>query len=195
VGLLGQQIGAPVPEVKAVNVTTELLTAMNLQLGGQPATPGLHHGSLWQDGYGDKTQFLLYTDANRPAFAALHVLYSWLHCETDHQLIYRDEAPNDPLSVDHTCFLPKGPNWTMQDLQDRQDAVQLDPAFGPLNLTSDEHHEALDRLEAATPEAIATAVASPPDSWGVSLADRLALAEYVARRRVSLLESFGRKVG
>jgi hypothetical protein len=193
VGLLAQHIDAPVPEVRPVQVTGELLASMNLQIGGHPAAPGLHHGSLWQDGFGDKTQFLQNTHANRPAFAALHLLYSWLHCHTDHQLIYRNAAPNDPLSVDHTCFLPNGPSWTVQDLRDRQDSVQHDPAFAGANLTRDEHQAALDRLDALTAEMIATAVASPAEDWGVPLTDRLALAEYVARRRVKLLESFGRK--
>lgn len=193
--LAGRLIGAPVPEVKLISITAELLAPLTIDLGGQPVTPGLHHGSRWADDFSDRSDFLRYPDANRVAFGALHLLYSWLHCAGDHQVIYRNTEPHSVLSVDHSCFLPGGTAWTAQTLQEQQDAVQMDPMFGPLTLTDDEYGGALDLLQAVAPEAIAGVAATAPDGWGVPLSDRVAFAGCIAHRRIKLLANFGRTAG
>jgi hypothetical protein len=195
VGLLGHLIGAPVPEVGLVNVTAELLAPLNIDLGGQPAAAGIHHGSRWAYGYSDRDALIRYPDQNRRRFAALHILYSWLHCADDHQAIFRNTEPHDVLSVDHSRFLPGGFEWSAQGLRDHQDLVQLDANFVPLDLSDDEHGEVLDRLAAVTAEAIADVAAAPPDDWGVCQSDKVAFAEYVACRQVQLLAKFGRTAG
>jgi len=92
VALLGRLIGAPVPEVRLVTITAELLALVNIDLGGHAAAPGLHHGSCWANGFSDRMDFVRYRDRNREAFAALHLLYSWLQCAGDQQ----DAVPLDP---------------------------------------------------------------------------------------------------
>lgn len=191
VGLLGQLIGAPVAEVRRVRVTDELLALLRIDLNGQPATAGLHHGSRWEDGFSDRSA-LDYADKNRVEFGALHVLYSWLHCAGDHQFIYRNAEPHDVLSVDHSCFLPEGTGWTLQRLQERQDAVELDAFFGALSLGPDEYGTSLDLLNNVRREDIALASATIPMEWGVSMAEKAIFSEYVERRRRSLLNHFGR---
>jgi hypothetical protein len=191
VGLLGRLISAPVPGVKLVSVTAELIAPLSIDFNGQPATAGLHHGSCWAYDFSDRSEFLRYQDRNRPAFAALHLLYSWLGAG-DHQLIYRNSEPHDVMSVDHSAFLPGGSGWTAQSLRDQQDVLAMDANFAPLNLADEEHSEALDASTAVSPQAIAEVAATPPDDWGVPLSDRVAFAEYVARRRIVLLANFGR---
>lgn len=195
VALLGRLMGAPVPVVRLITVTAELLAPLNIDLGGSPAEPGLHHGSCWAEGFSDRLDFHRYPGLNREPLAALYLLYSWLHCTGDHQVIYRDAEPHDVLSVDHGHFLPGAPNWSAQALRDHQDECQLDPAFAPLNLIDAEYEPALDKLEAITVDAIADAASTPPAEWGISQGDRVAFAGYVYRRRVKLLASFGRAAG
>ena len=192
VPLFGQLIGAPVPQVSLVDVTGELLAPLNINFNGVRAAAGLHHGSRWVDGFSDRASFLRHTDTNRSAFGALCVLYSWLHCDGDHQLIYRNGEPHDPLSVDHSSFLPAGTEWSDQTLRGLRDTVNLDPKFDPLNLTAAEYEAALDKLEEVTAEAIAEVVAMPPDDWGILTGSRVALAQYVWCRRIELLASFGK---
>lgn len=195
VGLLGRLIGAPVPEVRLVNVTAELLASLSIDLGGQPAAAGIHHGSRWAYGYSDRDALIRYPDQNRFRFAALHILYSWLHCTGDHQAIFCNAEPHDVLSVDHSCFLPDSFGWSAPTLRARKDLVELDANFAPLGLSDDEHGEVLDRLAAVTAEAIADVAATPPDDWGVYQPDKVAFAEYVACRRTRLLAKFRRTAG
>ncbi|HZD68423.1 MAG TPA: HipA family kinase [Actinomycetes bacterium] len=191
VSLFGTLIGAPVAEVRLVTVTSELLTQLNIVLdAGGPAAVGVHHGSRWVDGFSDRFD-IRYADENRQAFAALHILYSWLFCNGDHQFIYRNAEPHDVLSVDHSSFLPDGTGWSAQRLRAHQDQLQLDPFFDSLALKQEEAADALDRLARLQPADIARVIATPPDEWGVSADDRVALAEYAEARRRKILENFG----
>jgi hypothetical protein len=189
--LLGRLIGAPVAEVRLVRITAELLAPLNINF----TAPGLHHGSRWVDNYSDRTDFIRYADENRAPLAALQLLYSWLSCKDDHQLIYCNAAPHRVLSVDHSRFLPGTTGWSAQTLLSHQDDFQRDPQFASLNLADDDYDATLDRIAAATSEEIADIVGTPPDEWGVPLADRIALAGYIAHRRIKLLADFGRADG
>jgi hypothetical protein len=192
VALLGKRIGAAVPDVRLVSVTAELLVPLNIDLGGGTAEPGLHHGSCWAEGFSDRLDFLRYPDRNRSAFAALRVLYSWMLCTGDHQVIYRNSEPHEVLSVDHGLFLPGSSGWSAQSLQDHRDALQLDPQFDSLKLTDDEHEPTLNLLETITDEAIADVASASPAEWGITQEERVSLARYAARRRIELLALFGR---
>lgn len=192
VGLLGKLIGAPVPDVRPVSVTAELLAAVQIDIGGGAVEAGLHHGSCWADGFSDRLDFLRYPDRNRVEFAALRLLYSWLLCTGDHQVIYRNSEPHDVLSVDHGLFLPGSHNWSLQTLRGHRDVLQLDPMFDTLNLADDEHQPALDRLALVSCEAIADVAAAPPAEWGISQEERVGFADYVSRRKMELIAHFGR---
>lgn len=191
VGLFGALISAPVAEVRLVTVTSELLAALNIVFnGGEPAAAGVHHGSRWADGYSDRAE-VRYVDENREAFAALRILYSWLFCAGDHQFIYRNAKPHGVLSVDHSYFLPDGIGWSAQRLRERRDQLEFDPFFDSLVLKQEEAEVALDRLAILSADDVARVVATPPDDWGVSPDDRVALAEYAEGRRLKILEHFG----
>jgi len=190
----GRLINAPVPEVALVEVSDELVEAIRMSpsshLDFQP-TGGLHHGSLWADSFGPRQQDLAYADHNRGAFAALDVMHAWLQCTGDHQWIYRDSAPHDVLSVDHTPFLPGGASWSGETLNDAASIVDADGMFTVLALTAEDRLPALERLVAVTAAEIAEVVAAPPDEWGVGSIDREALASFLWTRRQSVADRLG----
>jgi Family of unknown function (DUF6338) len=105
-GRCGELIGAPVGEVAVIEVNESLVGGGLVTLhDGTPAEDGLQHESRWVETYGDR-KGIEYVAQNRAGLGALQVLYSWLLCTADHQLLYRDEPPYDVLSVDHSEMLP-----------------------------------------------------------------------------------------
>ena len=57
------------------------------------------------------------------------------------------------------------------------------------NLTKSELTEAAKPLQAVTPAVIAEAVARPPDSWKISMEERLEMVRYLFRRKGELMAS------
>ena len=182
----GALIGAPVPEVALIELAAELIGASQLPV---VPDPGLHHGSRWAYGYTDR-QHLAYVDQNRDRFGALDVLYAWTFCSGDHQWIYRNEPPHHVLSVDHTQFFHGGPGWTAEGLRANSTNMTADATLASLTLTSADRGPALERLRLVTEDDIARIVSVPPSEWGVSMAERVALAQYLHQRREAVLRLF-----
>jgi hypothetical protein len=189
VALAGDLIDAPVPRVDLISVSDELVNLIKTSFPASPASAGIHHGSKWAEGYSGRTG-LAHQDENRDKFAALDVLYTWL-LAGDHQWIYRNTHPNDVLSVDHSAFFPGGPNWQRDGLLAACATVASDPQLNALNLTDTDRAITLERLLAVTDNDIARLVARPPDSWNITLEDRVALAIYVSERKTKTLALFG----
>jgi HipA-like protein len=180
VGRLGHIIGAPVGEVALVDVPSDLIAA-DQKLAH--FLPGLAHGSRFVSGYSERSGFEHTTvQENRQRYATLCVLFSWLGAG-DHQFIFQKSPPNLVYSVDHGHFFSE--NWTVESLARSPSAV-MDPVFQCCALTTDELNEARVRLEGITEDDIAGTVGAPPDEWGVSLQDRIAMAEYLWKRRDEL---------
>lgn len=182
VGRLAMYVDAPVPAVMLVQVTD--LMAIEPQMA--IFAPRLAHGSRDAGEPCSERMGLQHGFAteNRSRFAALCILYSWC-AAADHQVIYGNALPNLVYSVDHGHFFSGGPAWTVATLQAGPVAVQ-DVYFAPLNFTEAELRDARRRLVAITAGQIATAVAAPPDEWGLTLQDRIVLAEYLLRRKNQL---------
>ena len=183
IGRLTPHIDAPVPPVILVQIDD--LRVLEPQMAA--FAPGrLAHGSRDAgEPCGDRMGFQHgFAAENRSRFAALCILYSWC-LASDHQVIYGNATPHLVYSVDHGHFLAGGPNWTAATLQAGPPAVQ-DGYFTPLNLTDAELRDGRRRLAAITAEQIATAVAAPPDDWGLTLQDRIVLAEYLLTRKNQL---------
>ena len=183
VGRLAGRIEAPVPQVRLVNVSAELIRAepniAHLQ-------PGLSHGSSWIPNCTDR-QGMQYTSVqeNRERFARLAILYSWVRAN-DHQCIYEKSPPNRVWSVDHGHFFPNGPGWTIQSLRTAS-VVELDGWFGPCGLCSEEFRSACETLRSVTVADIASVVGGLPADWSVSQDERVALAGYIHVRRDGLI--------
>jgi hypothetical protein len=189
-GRCGSLLGAPVAEIAVISVSNDLVRDGLVVLAGdgRQAESGLQHGSRWVQPFGDR-KGIEYIEENRTRLGALQVLYSWLLCTADHQLLYRDEPPHDVLSVDHSEMLPGAVGgWTPAALSAESDNVVLDAFFDPAGLGESDREAAAQALERASEEDIAASVAGPPAEWGLDETDRIALAQYLVSRRGRLLE-------
>lgn len=184
IGRLGLVIGAPVGIVTLVNVPQELI-AVEPSMQHMPS--GVSHGCLWIPGCTERAwlEHALQPE-NRSRFALLAVLYGWVYA-SDHQVIYENMPPHLVHSVDHGHFLPGGPNWTVAGLWAAAAARPEGIIVQGCGLTAIDMRSACQELRKATDPVIAEAVAVPPDDWGMIMDERIALAEYLARRRDELL--------
>jgi len=184
VAALGTELGAPIPAAALVDVPEPLIRA---EANMQHLQPGVSHGSRWLDNCSDR-QGVAYVDRpeNRSRFAALAVLYSWVH-GGDQQLIYEKAPPHLVHSVDHGHFFPGGPNWQVAGLQAAGDAV-LDATFQSCGLTNSDYSPFTERLSLSSPQAIAVAVARPWHDWDITEDERIGVASYLDQRRIRLLE-------
>lgn len=191
VPLLGQHIAAPVPVVERIDFDQELISAANLTIDGNPPPAGEHHGSLRRLNFSDR-HGVENTAQNVAGHAALSVLYTWLHCVDDHQLIYGNSPPYPVLSVDHSAFFAKQGKWDPTTLQQIPPPKEFDPFFDAAHISDDDRAQSLDLLAAVSAQDIALAVATPPASWGVADAERVALAETIYERQELVLAMTGR---
>jgi hypothetical protein len=183
---LGTMLGAPVGQPRIVVIPAELKDIEPLLAD---ITEGTAHGTLLIRNCSDR-QWLTYTDLveNRERFALLAVLYGWCYAG-DHQLIYANAMPNLVYSVDHGHFFPGGPEWRTETLSRAARAELYEEIVRECQLTSAEQLSALLALEKMDDETIIQAVSAPPDDWGITMNERLALVDFLVRRRVELLDT------
>jgi hypothetical protein len=182
VAKLGKAIGCPVPEVALVVVTDELKA---IEPALDHVVAGYAHGSLLMANCGDRIGIEPpATERNRRAYAALAVLYGWARAG-DHQLVSRLDTDRDVFSVDHGFFFPDAPGWTEASLT-AAGAVGLEPQFMPFVQMPD-LAPVLDLLRVVSDQFLADAVGAVPGAWGFTAAERVAVAEYLATRRATLV--------
>ncbi|MCH8002863.1 MAG: hypothetical protein IIA34_14560, partial [Proteobacteria bacterium] len=183
---LGALIAAPVPDVGLVQVSAELIAANpdpKEQMGHMK--PCTAHGSLRIDDVTERVNALDHGDDNRERFASLAMLFGWL-LAGDRQFIYKKSPPHLVYSHDHGHFFPGGPNWTVSNLQKAGPATAEQALVNHFKFKADELGRAYAPLGDLTPEMLAAALAAPPQDWGVTLDERVVLAEYLERRRAEL---------
>lgn len=181
---LGHACGAPVPKVALVELPEELI-AINLganQLGHM--LPGTCHASLYVDQITERVDTFQHCDDgdNRKRFAYTGMFQAWLGC-LDRQFIYRTVAPFEVYSCDHGHYFPGGPPWTVHTLAAAGAPVVATDLVMACGLTDTHLKEAAATLARVTNDQIGTAVALPPQCWGVSIDERAALASFLATRR------------
>ncbi len=183
VGRLGQLIGAPVSAVCFAVITPELKAA-EPQLADVGS--GICHGTQWVPDCTDATGLdRMDKPYNADRFGLLQVLYSWVHAENQ-QLIYAKSDPYLVHSVDHGHFFIGSTGWTAAGLRQIGN-VALDPYFAPCGLPESVLARAKQNLSKVTDTDITMVTKGPPDEWGVQLADREALVEYLTVRRDRVL--------
>jgi hypothetical protein len=187
VARLAALIDAPVPESCLVQLP-DALVATNVDMSHMLS--GIAHGSLYQRDCGGRMGVHNVCDENRPRFASLNLLYSWTVCN-DMQWIYEAGAPHLVHSVDHGHFFPSGPDWTAQTLRSAGNPQPV-ADFSMCGLVAADYAQALKLAEALAPWQIAAVVASPDESWGCTMDERIAIADFLYRRRPLLLDVFGR---
>lgn len=186
VGRLARGMGAPVARVTLVNVPSELVD-------GEPAmahiTPGLAHGAELLRDVTESYVVEHITEAeNRLRYARLAALWGWVTV-IDRQYLYNEDPPHLVHSFDHTHSFPSPPDWTRVLLQ-RAPPPELDRELvGACRFSASEREYARLSLESMIPARIAGAVAAPPPEWGMDMTERVALATFLARRRIQLLRS------
>jgi hypothetical protein len=192
-GLCGALIDAPVPAVNLIDVSAAFTAALNRDPAAHHLNfapqPGIHHGSHWAANHSDRSG-LAHMAENKQRFGALEILYTWLTCTGDHQWIYANDPPHAVLSVDHSTFIPGGFGWTAAGIASVQHQFSPDPVFASVGLKDADRAPARARLAAVSEAAIAGVVARPPDAWGVTSSERLALAEFLLARRIALLAHY-----
>jgi hypothetical protein len=183
VAKLGQALGAPVGQPKLVEIPAELI---KIELRLSHFSPGIAHGTLFIPGCIDSIELIATSESNnRSRMCLLAVLYSWVFAN-DQQFLFNNHPPRLVHSVDHGHFFPGGPNWEIADLQNASQAT-LDPYFSICNFTKAELEQACCTLEAVSEESIVEAVASPPDTWGLTIKEQVELVGYLFRRKQELM--------
>jgi hypothetical protein len=177
VGRIGIASGAPVGTPALVEVPMSLIQA-EPEMAHMSA--GIAHGSRWIPGC---TQGGVdHCSTNRARFADLALLYGWA-IASDHQFIYENDAPRLVHSVDHGHFFAGSTGWTVDTLSNAPTAEPDPTLISGCTLTDQELDDAKEKLAVVDDDAIAGAVASPPEDWGITQDERLAVAEYLAIRR------------
>ena len=188
IGTLGSAMGAPVPEVRLIDIASQLVAAT-------PAIShmraGLCHGSRFLDDVSESRENFNFMNIpeNRPRFAMLAALYGLAYVAADHQFIYKKQPPRLVFSYDHGHFFPDGPNWTVESLgralTSGLDLTIMEKCY----FTPEEITIAVQSLKTMDNSCIAAAVAAPPDDWGLAIDGRIAMARYLEKRRDNLLRS------
>lgn len=148
--------------------------------------PGLAHGSRFIPAISPDRQTLQhYTDTeNRDRFVKLAVLYGWV-AAADHQFFYENNPPRRVYSVDHGYFFGNG-TWDITSLALMPPAV-IDAHFDPCVFNPGELRAARTALDNVSEQMIARAVMRPPEGWGLTKDERIAMAEFLSVRRGQLL--------
>jgi hypothetical protein len=188
VARLGELLKAPVGKPRLINVSPELIE-MEPRLSH--FAPGLAHGTLFIRDCIDRCDFIGINEGeNRIRFALLAVLYGWVQ-GYDQQFLYRRRRPQLIYSVDHSYFFPFNPEtseWNPEILGQAPQA-EVDPYFEPCGLNRAEIHQALQALASVTEDDIFEVVATLPEPWRIKMDERIALGEYLIRRKQELLAS------
>jgi len=150
-------------------------------------SPGLSHASVIIEGRYDGWDFEHTGDqTNRQRYALLALLYGLTGAD-DHQFIYEKAAPHLVYSVDHGHFFAGGPEWTVDSLHSAGPAVPDVHITRGVMLSAPQLRGAVTVLDSVSDAVIASAVASPPDSWSITMDERITPAQYLAKRRDDLL--------
>lgn len=186
VARLGALLDASVSRAALVQVSAELIGAQK-EMNHMEA--GVCHGSRQLDDVSEHSGFQhVQVPENRMRFARLAVLYGWVSA-ADHQFVYSKSSPHLVYSVDHGHFFPNGFNWNTASLT-QAGVARLDSTIAQNCKFSDlEIRGAIRQLLNANDKAIAEIVAVPPDEWGLSLDERVALSDFLATRAAQLLAS------
>jgi len=184
VARLGELMHAPVPRAAPIEVPAELIAAESKMA---QIIPGVSHGLQFVENVSERMAVdHTGVEENRPRFARLAILYGWVGA-ADHQFVYGKASPYLAHSVDHGNFFPGGMNWTQASLVGAPNAQPDATVTAACNLTAQELNQAINELATIDEHSLACAVALPPDTWGLSMEERLALLEFLIRRRDELL--------
>jgi hypothetical protein len=177
IGTLGKIFHAPVPKLALVDVSAELINGeeeiKNL------LHPGVAHGKLYIPNCGGPT-WISHPDVpeNKIRHARLAILYGWFQVG-DQQIHYELSKPEQVWSWDHEGF----------GLCRSEKAVPYNDIVQRAKITPEQLAAIKTELEAIGPAEIAIAVASPHETWGITIDTRVVTAQHLEHKRVELIAS------
>ena len=186
VALLAQPLAAPVPSPILVDVPAALIANEPKM---KHMTPGMGHGLTWLPGHSEREGLSHAVPENRDRFLRLALLYGWVQSNDD-QFIYENAPPHLVSSVDHGHFFPNGPNWTVDTLR-TAGPPHLHPSIVSHvgAVTPQEEADLAALLEAVDDDHLVGVIGSIPQTWGLSIDERVALAMFLSVRRDQLVAS------
>lgn len=187
VGRLGRAMGAPVAQVRTVDVPEELIVSNLELLDVANFQSGTSFGSVEIPDCRDSYDYeKLNEPENMARFAFLAALFGCVVADDRHYL-YRIAKPYLVYSADHCEFLPGGPAWKSQTLMSApMPALDIEVALGAdLSIAAlRAGQESLARLSDVT---IAACIGTAPSDWDVDASAETKLAEFLSQRRDQLL--------
>ena len=190
VAKLGQAMNAPVGEPYLIEISQDLI---ELNPDFSYLATGIAHGTKFIPDCSDDRELFLDVDKskNLERFASLAILYGWMYA-SDHQFIYKKQSPRLVYSVDHGNFFVGSPEWTIERLGRQvtlavpdhliSTTYRLDP--------TDLDCEVFGLQENISDKTIVQAVGGVPEEWGITIDERLALVEYLIKRRDELITNW-----
>ena len=179
IGRFAQLLEAPCPPVDVVTVSNDV--AGTIHLGSVTAQGGLAHGSRWLESIrqAGSLQDAMAAGSNADRYTRLMVLFTIVR-NTDPQYVQDTAEPYRLWCVDFGHALTGNPDWTAAALQAEPVPANIE-TVGPL-LEEGVLRELRERLEGINDAMLADCVAPIPDEWGLSIAERDAILDFLRRR-------------
>lgn len=182
---IGALLSAPVPPVTLLSVDQGLF-------GKDPELSHFRFGVVYataqMPNLTNRMQFEYSQDpCNRDRFARLALLYGWINVHSDQQLMYLKHDPRMVFSMDHEESIANCGRWVDASLgtvpaatPDNWIMTGSGLAIGDLKFLKPE-------LAAVTDAQIAEVVAVPPNTWGISVQERVCLGKWLVARRDEMI--------
>ena len=190
VAKLGQAMQAPVGEPYLIEISQDLL---DLDPEFSYLAVGIAHGTKFIPNCSDDRELFLHFDKskNLERFASLAILYGLMYA-SDHQFIYKKQSPRLVYSVDHGNFFVGSPEWTIESLARRIAPAAPDRLIGTTYKldSNDLDCEVFGLQEKISDHTIVQTVGGVPEEWGINIDERMALVEYLTKRRDELITNW-----
>lgn len=187
VSACGRLIGAPVCETALIEIPEEL--DGDALANGTVLRAGIAHASRnIANSQFDKWHTPQHRDQddNRRRHAGYFALYDWCWGD-DMQWLYDLSDERKTYSHDHGHFLPGGPNWSIEALEQNVDTPhEIDPLSRGLD--PGELARMAGVLDNVGREAIRTIMQAVPVQWGIGAADLEAVGWFLERRRAGVAQ-------
>jgi len=183
-------LGLPVPESRLVTVPKELIDASQA-LRGRGIATGVHHGTVWLEGFSDFRGVLVreMTMKNAEVLPGLIVLDNLLlnidRNNPGNNLIHKTETGLEFRSVDFSEIL-SGRNWTVETLGASKNVSYLMPVFTVLALSVKELSSFspwLEMVEGLSSEKVGQILTEVPSSWRITEEEKSAVSDFILTRK------------
>lgn len=197
VGRVGRLIGAPVCEVRTVEIPAELVEKEWIYCPRQNLAleAGIAHGSVLVPN-ADLTRSMAHRkdDENSRRHAYLIALYDWCWGD-DTQWLITSADENKYYSHDHGYYLPPGgQEWSVADLEANADNAHELPGTRD-GLDGDDVAHVADVLEDVNREALVDAIRQVPEDWPVTDEELETVGYFLEKRAPRVAERLAASTG